>query len=144
MSAYTQKLIDDFKNKYQLTGEDFWCLKHKNKEQWIIKHNAMERVAAIEKMSWKLEVLNFAPDVVIKAIVYHPLTGSTIESLGEASSDTTKQSFLYAMAEKRAVDRCVLKLLNAHAYLYTDGDADEFKAEDEREQTYREQVAQEE
>ena len=143
MSTYTNQLINDFKTKYQLSGEDFWQLKVGGKQQWIIKHNAMERVAMIEKMSWKLEVLNFAPDVVVKAIVYHPSTGNTIESLGEASSNTTKQSFLYAMAEKRAVDRCVLKLLNAHAYLYTDGDADEFKAEDEREQTYREQVAQE-
>ena len=31
------------------------------------------------------------------------------------------------MAEKRAVDRCILKLLNAHAYLYSDIEADEFK-----------------
>ena len=144
MSTYTDQLINDFKNKYQLSGEDFWQLKVGGRQQWIIKHNAMERVALAEKMQWQLEVLSFAPDVVVKATVYHPGTGNQMESLGEASAKTTKQSFLYAMAEKRAVDRCVLKLLNAHAYLYTDADADEFKAEEKQQQTYREQVGQEE
>lgn len=143
MSTYTEQLIDDFKNKYQLSADDFWKLKVGGREQWIIKHNAMERVALAEKMQWQLEVLNFAPDVVVKATVYQPSTGNKMESLGEASSTTTKQAFLYAMAEKRAVDRCVLKLLNAHAYLYTDADADEFKAEQQQKQTYREQVVQE-
>ena len=143
MSTYTEKLIDDFKNKYQLSADDFWKLKVGGREQWIIKHNAMERVALAEKMQWQLEVLSFAPDVVVKATVHQPSTGNKMESLGEASSTTTKQAFLYAMAEKRAVDRCVLKLLNAHAYLYTDADADEFKAEQQQKQTYREQVVQE-
>ena len=36
-------------------------------------------------------------------------------------------SYPYAMAEKRAVDRCILKLLNAHAYLYSESEADDFK-----------------
>ncbi len=143
MSTYTEQLINDFKNKYQLSADDFWKLKVGGREQWIIKHNAMERVALAEKMKWQLDVLSFAPDVVVKATVYHPGTGNQMESLGEASSTTTKQAFLYAMAEKRAVDRCVLKLLNAHAYLYTDADADEFKAEQQQKQTYREQVVEE-
>lgn len=143
MSTYTEKLIDDFKNKYQLSADDFWKLKVGGREQWIIKHNAMERVALAEKMQWQLEVLSFAPDVVVKATVHQPSTGNKMESLGEASSTTTKQAFLYAMAEKRAVDRCVLKLLNAHAYLYTDADADEFKADQQQQQTYREQVVKE-
>ena len=143
MNTYTDQLINDFKTKYQLSGEDFWQLKVGGKQQWIIKHNAMERVALAEKMQWWLEVLSFAPDVVVKATVFQPSTGNKMESLGEASAKTTKQSFLYAMAEKRAVDRCVLKLLNAHAYLYTDADADEFKAEEKQKQTYREQMGQE-
>lgn len=138
-TPYTKHLIEQFKNKYGLDGSDFWPLKLGGKEQWIINHNALERVALQEKISWSIEVLNFAPDVVVKATATHPGTKVTIESLGEAGPKTTKQSYLYAMAEKRAVDRCVLKLLNAHAYLYTDQDADEFKQKDV-EQTWKEQV----
>jgi hypothetical protein len=138
-TPYTKQLIEQFKTKYGLAGSDFWPLKLGGKEQWIINHNALERVAVQENISWSIEVLNFAPDVVVKATATHPNTKVTIESLGEAGPKTTKNAYLYAMAEKRAVDRCVLKLLNAHAYLYTDQDADEFKQKDE-EETWKEQV----
>jgi hypothetical protein len=138
-TPYAEKLIKKFKTKYGLAGSDFWPLKLGGREQWIINHNALERVALQEEISWRIEVLNFAPDVVVKATASHPRTGATIESLGEAGPKTTKNSYLYAMAEKRAVDRCILKLLNAHAYLYTDQDADEFKQKDQ-EQTWKEQV----
>ena len=138
-TPYAEKLIKKFKTKYGLAGSDFWPLKLGGREQWIINHNALERVALQEEISWRIEVLNFAPDVVVKATASHPRTGATIESLGEAGPKTTKNSYLYAMAEKRAVDRCILKLLNAHAYLYTDQDADEFKQKDE-EETWKEQV----
>lgn len=138
-TPYAEKLIKKFKTKYGLAGSDFWPLKLGGREQWIINHNALERVALQEEISWSIEVLNFAPDVVVKATASHPRTGATIESLGEAGPKTTKNAYLYAMAEKRAVDRCILKLLNAHAYLYTDQDADEFKQK-ETEETWKEQV----
>ena len=138
-TPYAEKLIKKFKTKYGLAGSDFWPLKLGGKEQWIINHNALERVALQEEISWRIEVLNFAPDVVVKATASHPRTGATIESLGEAGPKTTKNAYLYAMAEKRAVDRCILKLLNAHAYLYTDQDADEFKQK-QTEETWKEQV----
>ena len=50
-----------------------------------------------------------------------------IESLGEASPKNTIINHPYAMAEKRAVDRCILKLLNAHAYIYSDAESDDFR-----------------
>tara|TARA_R110002012_G_C11365620_1_gene581384 strand:+ start:237 stop:662 length:426 start_codon:yes stop_codon:yes gene_type:complete len=125
MSNYTQDLIKKFKEQYKLDNNDFWDLARGGKSTWIIKHNALEKIAAQEKYTWKLEVLNFSPDVVVKCIAES--NDRIVESLGESSSKNTMNSYPYAMAEKRAVDRCILKLLNAHAYLYSESEADDFK-----------------
>ena len=124
-SSYSDNLVNEFKTTYKLEGTDFWQLKRGGKSQWIIKHNALEKVAAQDKIEWTLDVLNFSPDIVVKCIA---TSGDrTVESLGESSSKNTMMQFPYAMAEKRAVDRCILKLLNAHAYIYSDAEADDFK-----------------
>lgn len=125
MSDYTQKLIDKFTKQYGLSRRnDFWALRRSGKETWIIKHRAIEIAAAHEGITWELEVLNFSPDVVVKCTAKHG--DRVVQSFGECSPKNNKNNFPYAMAEKRAVDRCVLKLLNAHAYLYSDQASDEF------------------
>lgn len=125
---YTEELIKNFKEKYKLSKDDFWELPQR-KGMWIVNHKAVEKIALTEKYNWKLEVLNFNPDIVVKCTLTTADGKTTIESLGEASSNNTQNKYPYAMAEKRAVDRCVLKLANAHGYLYTDEDADDFKKE---------------
>ena len=125
MSNYTEELIEKFKTEYNLKGEDFWDLKRGKKPVWIIKHNALERVAMQDKITWQLSVLSFAPDVVVKCVATKD--EAKVESLGESSPKNTMNQYPYAMAEKRAVDRCILKLLNAHAYLYSESEADDFK-----------------
>ena len=122
-SNYTESLIKKFKEDYKLDASDFWL--HKQSKNWIIKHNALEKVATQEKISWKLEVLNFSPDIVVKCIATHG--DRVVESLGEASPKNTIINHPYAMAEKRAIDRCILKLLNAHAYIYSETESDDFK-----------------
>ncbi len=122
-SNYTQSLIKKFKEDYKLVGTDFWL--HKQSKNWIIKHNALEKVATQEKINWKLEVLNFSPDIVVKCIATHG--DRVVESLGEASPKNTIINHPYAMAEKRAIDRCILKLLNAHAYIYSETESDDFR-----------------
>tara|TARA_R100000655_G_scaffold45851_1_gene82673 strand:- start:225 stop:899 length:675 start_codon:yes stop_codon:yes gene_type:complete len=134
MSDYTQNLIDRFTKQYGLSRRnDFWALKRGRKETWIIKHRAIEIAAAHEGITWELEVLNFSPDVVVKCTAKHG--DRVVQSFGECSPKNNKNNFPYAMAEKRAVDRCVLKLLNAHAYLYSDQASDEF-SEPESESKY--------
>tara|TARA_Y100000004_G_scaffold153234_1_gene176783 strand:- start:2479 stop:2910 length:432 start_codon:yes stop_codon:yes gene_type:complete len=125
MSNYTEQLIAKFKSDYKLTSADFWDLKRGNKTTWIIKHTALEKIAAQSEITWTLDVLNFSPDVVVKCVA--KLNDKTIESLGESSKQNTMNSYPYAMAEKRAVDRCILKLLNAHAHLYSEAEADAFE-----------------
>jgi hypothetical protein len=48
-------------------------------------------------------------------------------SIGEAAPKNNKNSYPYAMAEKRAKDRVILKLLNTHGYLYSEA---EFEADE--------------
>ena len=124
-SNYSDSLVNEFKTTYKLEAPDFWQLKRGGKSQWIIKHNALEKVAAQDNITWTLEVLNYSPDVVVKCIAQSG--DRVIESLGESTGKNTVSQFPYAMAEKRAVDRCILKLLNAHAYIYSDSESVDFK-----------------
>lgn len=122
-SNYTESLIKKFKEDYKLVKSDFWL--HKQSNNWIIKHNALEKIAAQDKITWTLDVLSFSPDIVVKCIA---TSGDrVIESLGESSSKNTVVQFPYSIAEKRAVDRCILKLLNAHAYIYSEAESESFK-----------------
>ena len=45
-------------------------------------------------------------------------------SYGECSPKNNKNAYPYAMAEKRAVDRCVLKLANLHGFFYSENEID--------------------
>ena len=47
---------------------------------------------------------------------------------GEASPKNCKIAFPFAVAEKRAVDRAILKLIGLHGFVYSEEEADDFKA----------------
>ena len=58
-----------------------------------------------------------------------------IESTGEANALNCTNNYYLAMAQKRACDRVILKLINAYEYgIYSDVEADDFKKK-EKEQT---------
>lgn len=48
-------------------------------------------------------------------------------SIGEAAPGNNKNAYPYAMAEKRAKDRVILKLAGLSAYIYSEDEADDFK-----------------
>ncbi len=48
-------------------------------------------------------------------------------SIGEATPQNNKNPYPFAMAEKRAKDRVILKLLGVHGEVYSDVEADDFK-----------------
>ena len=48
-------------------------------------------------------------------------------SIGESAPYNTKNSYPYAMAEKRAKDRVILKLIGMHGDTYSEDEADDFK-----------------
>ena len=116
--------IKELAKKYGLAEGDFW--NHKQSGQWILTHDAVENIANVEKIelvNW--EVLNSERDFCRFKITMQ-MRDRKVTTIGEADKSNCMSSYYGAMAEKRGVDRCVLKLINAYEY----GVSSEVEAED--------------
>lgn len=94
---------------------------------YAVKHKALERVA--DKLNITFDEPEFAyasPDHVIMRVTGH-LDGQSAWSVGEASKATSHNKYYAAMAEKRAKDRVILKLIGASGDAYSEEEADDFK-----------------
>lgn len=99
----------------------------------VIYHKALERIAAQAQ-------INFEAPVIVRAerdeavILVTGRMGERVEwSIGEALVGANyrvsgkQAAYVYAMAEKRAKDRVILKLIELHGLVYSEEEADEFK-----------------
>jgi hypothetical protein len=120
--------IRELAKKYELGKDDFWELKRGSRSMWIITHDAVEKIAIIENIELiKFEVLNTEVDFA-RFLITMSKGNKQIISVGEASSKNCTSTYYGAMAEKRGIDRCVLKLINAYEFgIYSDVEADAFK-----------------
>lgn len=107
---------------------DYWSLPQK-KSVTILTHKALERVAANQKV-----ILD--PPQIIEAdgahklatvLVIGHLNDKTEWAFGEASPHNNKNAYPWAMAEKRAKDRVILKLIGLHGDVYSS--VDDFEAD---------------
>src|SRR5215204_5712244 len=102
--------------------------------QAVIYHKALERTAAQARIA-------FHPPTILRAERDEPLilvTGSMGErtewSISEALVHVNykisgrQAAYVYAMAEKRAKDRVILKLVGLHGLLYSEEEVDELKS----------------
>lgn len=123
----------DIKNLFDTFGapldrDDVWSVQSAT----VIKHKALERLAASAK-------IQFGPPQILRAerdesviLVTGQLGDRSEWSIGEALVNTNYRvtgkmaAYVYAMAEKRAKDRVILKLAGLHG-LYSEDEADEFK-----------------
>lgn len=96
---------------------------------WVVYHRALERIAA--KAS-----IRFDPPTIIEAssasgiatvMVVGHMGEESAWSIGEASPKNNKNAYPWAMAEKRAKDRVILKLAGLSGYVYSEEEADDFK-----------------
>lgn len=132
------KAVLDFMSKYKVDSDEIWEV---HGSTWVVKHRALERVAAEQGITWDRPAMlecNSA-DGVAAMCVFGKLGDRMEWSIGEALvirqdriggnyKVTGKQAgYVYAMAEKRAKDRVILKLLEAHGSLYSEAEADEFE-----------------
>jgi hypothetical protein len=96
---------------------------------WIIKHKALEKIATHAGITYS-DCTVYPPqqgqDYFAVSVIGH-MNDRSEWSIGEASPKNSKNNYYYAMAEKRAKDRVILKLLGLHAYIYSEEEADEFK-----------------
>lgn len=132
--------IEVIREKYGLDKSDFWELPQK-KGTWLVKHAALEVAAGRAGIRFEEPVIvqaDTANGVAVvsvtgrmsidpegKAEIYGPPQWS----IGEASPKNNKNAYPWAMAEKRAKDRVILKLIGIHGLVYSE---DEMSDADER------------
>lgn len=120
--------IEAIRVKYDLAASDFWELPQK-RGTWIAKHSALEIVAAKANIVWtKLEIIESDTANGIAVMAVGGKLGEREEwATGEASPKNNKNAYPWAMAEKRAKDRVVLKLSGIAGLVYSEDEADDFK-----------------
>ena len=123
--------IHDLQKKYELSKDDFW--EHQQSRKWILTHDAVEKIANIENIKvFDIKVLNSEIDLVrfLVTMVKQGKTSKTttrLTTIGEADRKNCYSQYLGCMAEKRGIDRCVLKLINAYEYgISSEVEADDF------------------
>jgi|TARA_R110002020_G_scaffold110911_1_gene256197 hypothetical protein len=98
---------------------------------YVLLHKALEKVAVHRKIVFKEPtILECNSDKKVVSLLVTGNMGDKSEwSIGEASPSNNKNSYPYAMAEKRAKDRVILKLVGLHGDVYAEDEADAFKEE---------------
>jgi len=122
--------IQELQKEYDLVKDDYWF--HKPSNQWIIKHDAVEKIATKEGIKLvNIETLNSEVDLVRFITTMSLPNGGQIKSIGEADRSNCFSQYLGCMAEKRGIDRCVLKGINAYQYgISSEVEAEDFKKPD--------------
>ncbi len=118
-----------------LNEKDVWAVQGTP----VVKHNALERLAAKLGVAWDMPVvLRAERDEAVFLVRGSRRDGITDWSTGEAQVVKEGQpggnykvsgkqaSYVYAMAEKRARDRVILKLAGLHG-AYSEEEADDFR-----------------
>lgn len=120
--------IEAIRVKYDLDRSDFWELPQK-KGTWIAKHSALEIVATKANIVWtKLEIIESDTTNGIAVMAVGGKLGEREEwATGEASPKNNKNAYPWAMAEKRAKDRVILKLSGIAGLVYSEDEADDLK-----------------
>ncbi len=106
-----------------------WLLERNNKPvAWIALHKFLERVADKAGITFdKPDVLNCEKEEVALYVSGCDKSGKCAWSIGEASLKNCKNDYRWAMAEKRAKDRVILKIVGVAGDMYSEEEADEFK-----------------
>lgn len=92
------------------------CMKHK-----YIEIAGQNKGVIIESLD-EIEKNSKEGVVAIKCIA--SLNGNRVITYGEATPKNNTNAYPYAMAEKRAIDRAVLKLIGIHGFVYSEDEVD--------------------
>jgi hypothetical protein len=101
---------------------------------WVAYHKAIERIAAKADIVFDMpQIIEANTAAKTATIVVRGKMGDNESyreewSFGEASPANNKNTYPFAMAEKRAKDRVVLKLVGLHGLVYSEEENDAFKA----------------
>lgn len=96
----------------------------------VVLHKVLEQVAATQGITFDSPTMIEADAEKKKVVMLvSGRLGDAVEwSIGEAVPYNNKNSYPYAMAEKRAKDRVILKLIGVAGFVYSEEEADDFQA----------------
>lgn len=96
---------------------------------WVVYHRVLEQIAANAGIQFDQPFVVEANGAngIAAICVTGRLGERLVWSIGEAAPKNNKNAYPWAMAEKRAVDRVVLKLIGLHGLAYSEEEADDFK-----------------
>jgi hypothetical protein len=128
------KLIKEILDKY---GESFadntWVVP--GGKTRAIYHKTIERIATKAGVHYfDPVIISPAPDnvvIIVRGMIENDKDRLETWSFGECSPKNNKNAYPYSMAEKRGKDRVALKLIGLHGLLYSEEEAEDFKAPDE-------------
>ena len=128
--------IDKIRQDYGLSERDVWELPQK-RGTYLIRHSAVEAIAAKAGIVFDMPtILEADSGNGLAALIVRGSIGERFEwSIGEASPKNIKVAYPWAMAEKRAKDRVVLKLVGLHGLVYSQ---DEMPEDDHQDDDRRE------
>lgn len=123
MAKQLDPRIGEVLKKYNFGPESAWDCHG----TWVVYHRVLEQIAVKAKIVFSQPFVASAdPDNV--AICVTGTMGEQMEwSIGEAAPKNNKNAYPWAMAEKRAKDRVILKLIGLHGFAYSEDEADDFK-----------------
>ena len=94
---------------------------------WVMYHRYIEIAGVKKKISIddlsEIETNSEKGIVVIKCKA--SLDKMKVITYGEASPKNTRNAYPYAMAEKRAIDRAILKLIGLHGFIFSEDEMPE-------------------
>ena len=115
--------VNDKHQKIKDYNQDADFYYHEKSKQWLLKHDACERIHGIEKMSSpivKVETDENDKGTFLLITVKHGDLEWT--DVGEATPKNCISTYYRSMAFKRGLDRCILKLLKAYELFYSDAE----------------------
>ena len=117
--------IEAVRKAYDLEKSDFWQIPQN--KQWVCKHAALEVVATKANVEWEPPqiIQSDAANGIASMIVFGTMGERSEWATGEASPKNNKNSYPWAMAEKRAKDRVILKLVGIHGLVYSEDELDQ-------------------
>lgn len=119
------KLIKEMLSKFGFDWKEaLW--QHKQSGEWLMKHKYVEIVGAKLGVQYSFQVVECdSANANMVVICTAKSEDKTVQTFGEANPKNNKNSYPMAMAEKRAYDRAVLKVVGLHGFIYSETEFDD-------------------
>ena len=130
--ANNNKLRRDFAESWELGADDFWQMPFK-KTQYLLSHDTLEDIY-FQLCSRDDITIQYTGKIVEGHCIYkgpqwgvigRPYIEREVITFGEAGPGNCKLGYYWAMAEKRAMDRAILKGIDAYRLFYSNVELDD-------------------